>query len=439
MGGVELTAQETTAEAPEKSGYNWYVVCILMVIYALNQLDRSVINILGQSIKTDLNISDTQLGLLTGTSFAIFYSLMGLPMARLADRAHRVNLVSIALLMWSSLTIACGFAVNYATLFLFRMGVGIGEAGGTPPSQSVIADYFPHQKRSTAIALFNSGLALGTFLGFLMGGYINQWWGWHIAFVVAGAPGIVVAILLKLTVKEPVRGRVDGLQDAAKAMPPLGQTIKRMLARRSYLLIVLAASCSVGITFVAGAWLPPLFIRVHGFNSGQIGGWMALCTGVGGGLGSFFGGFVADRLKKKTELAEIYVPIAGALLVFPSLLVTCLARDANVGLMGLAALYACAFWWIGPTSSMIHRVVPVRSRALGIGFMLFLSNITALAFGPPLIGAFSDSMAAQYGADSLRYALASASVFALVSAALYLWAARYYRADVVTNTDPNAH
>ncbi|HTI68069.1 MAG TPA: MFS transporter [Caulobacteraceae bacterium] len=434
-----MTTLEPETGGPGKTGYNWYVVVVLLVIYSLNQLDRTVINILGQSIKTELHISDTQLGLLTGTSFAVFYSLMGLPMARLADRVHRVNLISIAVLMWSALTVACGFAVNYATLFAVRMGVGVGEAGGTPPSQSVIADYFPHQKRSTAIALFNSGVALGTFLGFLMGGYVNQWWGWRVAFMVAGAPGIVMAVILKLTVKEPVRGRVDGLQDAARTMPPLGRTIRRMLARRSYLLIVLAASCSVGITFVAGAWLPPLFIRLHGFNSGQIGGWLALFTGVGGGLGSFFGGFTADRLKKRTQLAEIYVPVAGALLAFPSLLVACLARDTTVALAGVAALYACAFWWIGPTSSMIHRVVPVRSRALGIGFMLFFSNITALAFGPPLIGAFSDAMAARYGADALRYALASASVFSLVSAALYVWAARYYRADVVTNTDPGAH
>jgi predicted MFS family arabinose efflux permease len=256
---------------------------------------------------------------------------------------------------------------------------------------------------------------------------------------VAGAPGILVAILFRLTVKEPVRGRVDGLEEAARAMPSLGVTLRKLFGRRSYPLIVLAATCSVGITFVAGAWLPPLFIRVHGFSSGQIGGWLALCSGVGGGLGSFFGGWIADRLKKKTPLAEIYIPMAGALLTFPSLLLTCFARDADLALVGLACLYAFAFWWIGPTSSMIHRVAPVRSRALAIGFMLFFSNITALAFGPPLIGAMSDSLAATHGADSLRYALGSASVSALVSAAVYLLAARHYKRDLATNADASAH
>ena len=428
-----------TEAKPAARGYDWYVVVILLVIYALNQLDRSVINILAESIKRELHISDTELGLLTGTSFALFYSLMGLPVARLADRTHRVNLISIALLAWSGLTMACGLAVNYATLFLVRMGVGIGEAGGTPPSQSLIADYFPHERRSTAIALFNSAVALGTFLGFLMGGFVNQWWGWRTAFVVAGAPGLIMAVVLKLTVREPVRGAVDGLEEAAKASPPLGRTLRRLFARRSYPLIVVAASCSIGVMFMASAWLPPLFIRLHGFKSGQIGGWLALCSGLGGGLGSFLGGAFADHLKRRSPLAEIYVPAVAALLTFPSLLVTVLARDTGVALVGMGALFPFGYIWIGPTSSMIHRVVPVRSRALAIGAMLFFSNITALAFGPPLIGAVSDGLKSAYGPDSLRYALACASVLSIASAAIYLMAARHYRADIVTNSDPAAH
>ena len=434
-----MTENQTTESALPKASYNWYVVVVLLVIYSLNQLDRSVINILAESIKRELHISDTELGLLTGTSFALFYSLMGLPVARLADRTHRVNLISVALLAWSGLTMACGLAVNYTSLFLIRMGVGIGEAGGTPPSQSVIADYFPHARRSTAIALFNSAVALGTFLGFLMGGYVNQWWGWRAAFLVAGAPGLIMAVVLKLTVKEPVRGRIDGLEEAAKASPPLGQTLKRLLARRSYPLIVVAASCSIGVMFVASAWLPPVFIRLHGFKSGLIGGWLALCSGLGGGLGSFLGGAFADHLKKRSPLAEIYVPTVAALLTFPSLLVTVLARDTTVALVGMGALFTFGYIWIGPTSSMIHRVVPVRSRALAIGFMLFFSNITALAFGPPLIGAASDSLKGTYGPDALRYALACASVLSIASAAIYLLAARHYRADIVTNSDPREH
>jgi predicted MFS family arabinose efflux permease len=428
------------SDEEQPGGYRWYVVAILFVIYSLNQLDRSVINILGQSIKEELHISDLQLGLLTGTSFALFYSIMGLPMARIADRFHRVNLITIALTAWSLLTAACGAAGNYAALFLLRVGVGVGEAGGTPPAQSLIADYFSHQKRSTAIALFNSGVALGTFMGFLIGGYVNQWWGWRAAFVVAGLPGVLVAVLFRLTVKEPVRGAVDGLQDAAKDALPLGETLKRLFSRKSYFLIVAAATCSIGVMFVAAAWLPPLFIRLHGFNSAQIGGWLALCTGLGGGLGSFFGGFIADKLKKKTEMAEIYIPAIGALLTFPSLLVVTLAQDVNIALVGMGCLFLFGYVWIGPTSAMIHRVAPVRARGLAIGFMLFFSNITALAFGPPLIGAFSDGLAASYGPQGLRYALAFASISSLLSAAVYLLgAARYYKQDLATNADPRAH
>jgi predicted MFS family arabinose efflux permease len=434
-----MTVSASKPEAHGRAAYDWYVVVILLVIYALNQLDRSVINILAESIKRELRISDTQLGLLTGTSFAVFYSLMGLPMARLADRVHRVNLISVAVLVWSALTMSCGLAVNYLSLFAIRMGVGVGEAGGTPPSQSLIADYFPHQRRSTAIALFNSGVALGVFLGFLMGGYINQWWGWRAAFLVAGAPGVVAAILLKLTVKEPVRGRVDGLEQSAQATPPLGQMIRKLFGRRSYFLIVVAATCSIGVMFVSAAWLPPMFIRLYGFKSGQIGGWLALCTGLGGGVGSFAGGAFADHLKRRWPLAEIYVPAVAALLTFPSLLVTVLARDTGLALVGMGALFTFGYVWIGPTSSMIHRVVPVRSRAFAIGFMLFFSNITAQAFGPPLIGAVSDALRPAHGADSLRYALAGASVFLLLSAVLYLFAARPYEADVALNAEPSAH
>ena len=423
-----------TSDAPEgrpaSNAYNWYVVVVLLVIYSLNQLDRSVINILGEAIKRELAISDTQLGLLTGTSFALFYSLMGVPVARLADRTHRVNLISIALLAWSGLTIACGFAVNYASLFLIRMGVGIGEAGGTPPSQSIIADYFPHERRSTAIALFNSAVALGTFLGFLMGGYVSQGWGWRAAFLVAGGPGVLVAILLKLTVKEPVRGRVDGLEEAAKVAPPLGQTLKLLFGKRSYPLIVVAATCSIGVMFVSTAWLPPLFIRLHGMKPAQIGGWLALFTGLGGGLGTFIGGALADHLKRRSPLAEIYVPAAAAALTFPSLLVAVLARDTTMALAGVGALFAFGYVWIGPTSAMIHRVAPVRARALAIGCMLFFSNITALAFGPPIVGAISDGLKGSYGPDALRYALGAASILSLASAAIYLLAVRPYAKDL---------
>jgi predicted MFS family arabinose efflux permease len=429
---------EAPGDSEVSKAYCWYVVIVLLLIYSLNFLDRSVINILGEQIKRNLAISDTQLGLLTGTSFALFYSLMGLPIARMADRVHRVRLVAVALLLWSGLTAICGATTSYIQLFVARMGVGIGEAGGTPPSQSIIADYFPHARRGTAIALFNTGVPLGTFLGFLIGGFVSQAYGWRVTFLVVGIPGVLVALLLYFTVREPIRGSSDGLQEAARDVPPLGKTLKKLFGRPSYFKIVCGASCGIGITFIGGAWLPSMFIRLHHFTPAQIGGWMALFTGIGGAIGSFGGGALADHLKRSYPKAEIYVPAIATALAFPAFLVAALARDPAIGLIGMAGVFSLGYVWIGPNSAMVHRVVPIRSRALAIGFMLFFANITALAMGPPLVGALSDALAGTYGPDSLRYALAVASFICVLGAGFYLWAGRYYLEDARINADPNA-
>ena len=420
------------------TAYRWYVVTVLLLVYSLNFLDRSDINILGEQIKSDLSISDTQLGLLTGTSFALFYSLLGLPISRLADKVNRVRLVAVALTLWSGLTAASGLAASYVQLFLVRMGVGIGEAGGTPPSQSVIADYFPHATRGTAIALFNTGVPLGTFLGFLVGGYVSQAAGWRVAFFVAGIPGLLVAALLWLTIREPVRGAVDGLAKAAERVPPLGETLRRLFGRPSYFKVVCGAACSIGITFIGGAWLPSLFIRLHGFSPAEVGGWMALFTGIGGAIGSFGGGALADYLKRWWPRAEIFVPAIANALAFPAFLLAALAHDRTLALIGLAGVFSLGYVWIGPNSAMIHRVVPVRSRALAIGFMLFFSNITALALGPLLVGMLSDLLAADYGKESLRYALVAASFICIAGTGFYLWAGRHYLRDAEINADPSA-
>lgn len=416
--------------ATQRGMYRWYVVTILFSIYALNFLDRQVINVLGESIKRDLGISDTRLGMLTGTAFALFYSTLGLPLAYLADRAHRINIISVALLLWSGFTAACGLAASYAQLFICRLWVGIGEAGGTPPSQSLISDYFSHRQRAVALALFNSGPTLGGFLGFLLGGYAGDRFGWRVAFLIAGAPGLLAALLLKLTVKEPVRGRADGLESHARRLVPLRGTLQSLLQRASYLWLITGGSFAIFSIYVAGAWLPSLFIRLHGFSAHDIGRWLALSAGLGGFLGSLGGGVIATLLKRRWARSELWLTIISCAVVSPLLLVTVRSHNTSAALAAMFLLYSFGWVWIGPTSSLIQRVVPIRARALSVGCMLFLSNATALAFGPPLVGLASDALLASRGAESLRVAMSWAALAGPLAAFCYLMASRYIVRDI---------
>jgi predicted MFS family arabinose efflux permease len=419
--------------------YRWYVVSILFVVYALNFLDRQVINVLGEAIKRDLGISDARLGLLMGTAFALFYSTLGLPFARLADRTHRVNIIAVSLLLWSGFTAACSLAGNYLQLFICRLGVGIGEAGGTPPSQSLISDHFSHQQRALALALFNSGPSVGGFLGFMIGGYAGDWLGWRTAFLIAGAPGLLVAVLLRFTVKEPVRGRVDGLERQGLHIAPLGQTLRSLLRLPSYLWLITGSSFAIFSVYVAGAWLPSLFIRLHGFSAHEIGRWLALSAGLGGIIGSLGGGVAATLLKKRWVRGELWLVIICCALVSPLLLATVRSRNTGAALAAMFLLYVFAWVWIGPTSSLIQRVVPIRARALAVGCMLFLSNATSLAFGPPLVGLASDALRASRGPESLRVAMSWAALAGLFAAFCYLMAGRHVVRDAQRFDNDSSH
>ena len=412
-------------------GYSAYVLVLLALLYTLNFLDRQVINILAESIKRDLGISDTELGLLTGTAFGIFYSVLGGPIARLADRWNRVNIISVSLLLWSGLTAVCGLAQNYLQLFLFRLGVGIGEAGGSPPAQSLISDYFPYTRRATAMAVFTLGVPLGSFLGFLIGGIVDDLWGWRVAFLVAGAPGLLLVLLIKFTLKEPVRGQADGIPpEATGDLPPIGPTIRSLFARKSYFLLVNGGTFGILMVYISGAWLPSFFIRVHGMTAGEIGSWLALSVGLGGAIGSIGGGMLSDWLRRRYPRPEIWILAISTALTCPLLLLTVLSDGLPLALVGLFLLNMFAFVWIGPTSATIQRVVPIRARSLAVGIQLSVANVISLTFGPPVVGYISDVLRPEYGVESIRYALAIASVAAFGGTACYLAAGRHVLADI---------
>jgi len=431
---TEEQSDPSARSTQDSTGYTRWVLFLLLLLYAFNFLDRQVINILGQSIKTDLKLSDLQLGLLTGTAFGIFYSVLGLPIARLADRYNRVKIITVALSVWSLFTAASGLARSYLQLFLIRLCVGVGEAGGTPPAQSLISDYFSDRRRSSAMAIFNLGVPIGSFLGFLMGGYMNDTLGWRWAFVLAGAPGLLLALLIRTTMKEPPRGLADGVRaDANPAPLSLGEALRGLRQRRSYIRLVLGGTFGIFIVYVTNAWLPPLFIRLHGLSATRFGLWIALAIGIGGATGALGGGYLSDWLKRRHARAEIWVLMTATALTCPVMLVVVLARNTGVALAAMFVLYTLAYVWMGPTSAMIQRVAPLRSRALATGIQLFVANVTALAFGPPLVGYVSDLLAPQLGLESIRYALAGAAGFALLGTAVYASAGRYLLHDAAMN------
>lgn len=410
-----------------------YLLAVLTATYAVNFLDRQVVNILAESIKRDLQISDTQLGLLTGTAFGLFYSLLGLPIARLADRFSRIRIITVALALWSALTAACGAAQNFLQLFLMRLGVGVGEAGGTPPAQSLIADYFPQEKRTLAMAVFALGVPIGSFCGFLLGGILDAGWGWRTAFIAAGLPGIALAILVALTLKEPPRGLSDRrIGSLAHQSEPtsLRVSIAEIFARRSFIRLVLGGTCGIFIVYVTNAWLPSFLIRSHGLGSAQVGGWIAFCVGVGGLIGSLGGGWLATRLKPRFARAEVWMIATSTLLTAPTLLWTLFASNTRVAMTGMFVLCALSFVWIGPTSALIQRITPIRSRTLAAALQLSIANVIAMLFGPPSIGYLSDRLQPMLGVDSLRYALTTVVIVSVLGAAIYLSAGKHLLNDI---------
>lgn len=429
------TSTEAAGTAPgggvptQRGAYGAVVLALLTTGYALNFLDRQIINILAESIKRDLAISDAQLGLLTGTAFGLFYSILGIPIARLADRTSRVNVLSAALLIWSGFTGICGFTSNFGQLLLARLGVGVGEAGGTPASQSLLSDYFPHERRATALAVFSMGLPLGTALGFAVGGYLDGIVGWRNALIIAGVPGIFLAILIKLFLREPRRGEADGLADTASGDSAFWPAIRELLGRRSLILAVAGGSCAVFVSYVCNAWLPAFFIRLYGMEVSQIGVWLALCVSVGGSIGVLAGGIAVDRLRPRLPGAEVWVPAIASLISVAALLGLLLTRDRTIAIALMFVMYTFGTVWMGPTNAVVQRVSPVRSRSLATGLQLLIGNMVSLTLGPLLVGYLSDLFGRTYGVEGLRMALLFIPVIGVVAAVFYLSALPYLKRD----------
>jgi predicted MFS family arabinose efflux permease len=413
------------------AAYRRYILGLLLAVYIFNFVDRQILAVLLQSIKLEFSFTDTQLGLLGGLAFAVFYSILGIPIAWLADRFNRRNIIAVALCLWSAMTAVCGLTTGFTSLFLARVGVGVGEAGGLPPSYSLISDYYPPERRGTAMAVMGMGIPLGVLTGFLVGGWVNQWFGWRTAFMVVGIPGVFLALLLWLTLREPTRGQFDD-RTQGQASTLLG-TFRFLWKRRACRHLCLAAALYGLSGWGAGIWQPSFFMRSHGMSSAEVGTWLAFVFGLSGAAGAYLGGVIGDRVYRKTGDPRWYMWISGAgiLVAIPFVFLVYLWPTPVPALLFLIIPTLLGHMYLGPVMAMLLGIAGASRRAVAAALYGFFINLVAMGLGPLTVGMMSDYLQPDYGVDSLRYAILTVVVIATFWAAIhFLLAAKYLRQDL---------
>ena len=397
---------------------------ILLIVYIFNFIDRQIVNILAEPIAQDLGLTDTQIGLMTGLAFALFYTILGLPIARYSDRptTHRPRLIAIALATWSAMTALCGVAQNFVQLLLARIGVGVGEAGCTPPAHSLIADLVPKEKRSSALAFYALGIPIGTLLGMLIGGFLADWVGWRQAFLFVGIPGVALALLVWYVLKEPRRKdslevlRQRGTQDVV----PFFSAMRQLMRSRAFVLLLIAGSAASFLAYGKVTWTTIFFQRTHGLSPGEVGFWFGIVNGAAGIAGTVLGGYLADRFGATNRRHVLTAPAIGMFLAVPFAFA---AYQAQAWEMGLVLLFLPTLFnslYYGPTYSSAQGLVPLRSRAIAAAILLFFQNLIGLGLGPLFFGMLSDLLRPEYGEESVRYVLYGAAFLGVIPA-FFFW------------------
>jgi MFS family permease len=399
---------------------------ILLFVYILNFLDRQILNILAEPIKGELGLSDTQLGLLAGPAFAVFYAVLGIPIARYADRTstNRISLISVSLVIWSGMTVICGFAQNIWQMALARVGVGVGEAGCTPAAHSLISDAVAPEKRASAIAFYGMGVPIGTLLGLVIGGVVNDIWGWRVALMLVGVPGMILALMLPLLLREPRRpGWVKGDTVPVGAPPiPTRKAISEVFTSRAYVMLLVAASFAAFLSYGKGLWTLSLFIRSHGMTTTEVGLIGSVTLGIAGVFGTWLGGWAADRFGQINRRHILTLPAVGMAIAAP---IQFLGYGAPVwwvaGLLILVPTILNAAYY-GPAYACVQGLVRKELRAVAASVMLFGQNLIGLGLGPFVFGALSDWLQPMAGTESERWVLFGAVWLGFIPA-FFFWRA----------------
>jgi predicted MFS family arabinose efflux permease len=425
---AEMSIPTTTA-APPAGGYRYLVLGLLFIVYTFNFIDRQIMGILNVPIQTELGASDAEMGLLGGLSFALFYTGLGIPIAWLADRSDRTWIMTIALSLWSGFTALCGFATSYTQLFLTRMGVGVGEAGGVAPAYSLISDYFPPKERARALAVYSFGIPIGSAAGIALGGIVATSVDWRVAFITVGLAGLLVAPIFRIFVREPERGRYD----AKAAAPRAGffSSLATLVRKPSFWLLSFGASCSSIMGYGSFYWIPTFLQRSYDFTLLQAGFYYGAILLVGGVVGVWLGGMLGDKLGAKRRAMFALVPAAAWILAAPCYALGLLSPSPAVAFFLFLAPTALGLVWLGPVIAAVQHLAPASARTTASASFLFINNLIGIGLGTYLLGLISDALTQRFAEESLRYSILAGTSFYLVAALLYLIASRSLKRDWV--------
>lgn len=433
---------------------NWRThlsLALLALVYVFSYIDRQVVAVLIQPIKTEFGASDSQMGLLTGLAFGLVYAALGVPVGRLADRYNRRTIVAMACGFWSLATMACGFAGHFWQLLIARMSVAVGEAGGMAPSVSIVADLYPPKQRSFMISLFLMGPHLGILIGLALGGWIAQHHGWRATFIWFGAPGMVLAALVWLLVREPARGAYE----QPKAAPAAQQAVvaesmwlqvRRLLSITAFRRVAFACGCAGVAGYGYGIWTPTFLVRSYGMNLAQAGLLFGVASGVGAMAGAIFSGVMCDRLVARDVRWQLGLPMLGVLISIPCAIAFFMWPNAGHWMMGTLVVphtlvFALAFgffasWWPSLSYSAISHMVGANERSVGVALLNFFITLFGVGLGPLVTGIFSDLLTPVFGAEALRWSLVCVVLLMIPTVVLLIMALNPYRARLAQLSSP---
>jgi len=416
-----LRGEARAGVAPPARGYSYWVLGVLSLVYVFNFIDRQLLATLIQDIKADLDVSDTAMGFLSGFAFVFFYTFAGIPIARWADRSSRRTIIAVGLALWSAMTAVSGLAQNFLQLTLARVGVGVGEAAGSPPAHSLLSDYFPPERRATAMSIYASGVYIGSMIAILGGSYLKAYFSWRTAFLAVGLPGVLLALLVRFGVREMPRGHAEHGVRSEEA-DSFFEVLRFLISRPSFVYIVLGASIQSLSGYGVITWGYVFFERVHAMAPIEIGQRLGPIIGVAGTLGAFLGGRLTDALGARDVRWYMRLPALESVLGIPFVVGFLLVDDPTYSFLCFIPFYALGAMYVGPMFSMVQGLVRLRMRATAASILIFVVNMIGLGLGPLIVGVLNDAWDLRWGVNAIRYSMLVIGVLGGM-ASLFFWKA----------------